>query len=196
MDKPISFIVCGVFRPEIKALQEKRLLDFPIKYLDSNLHMKPEVLCNRLAKLLDKRANEDKKVLLTYGECHAHMIDQESEENVIRLEGVNCIEIFLGTEKYRQLLKEKAFFLLPEWVLRWKKIISKILDLDSKSTIEIIKDSHSKFVYIDTGVLPIPEKEIKECSKYFDLPYEILNISLDNFLNLLNKALGELIESG
>lgn len=188
----IVCIACTIYRKELEALRERGLIDFTIRYLDSKLHMIPKMLDVKLVTLLDKELDQGHKVLLVYGGCSTHMVDLAGYPGVARVKGASCGDIFLGREQNRKLSKEKAFLLFPEWTLRWREVLGTLMDLDQETTIEIMRESHMKLVYLDTGVCPVPEDELKACSKYFDLPYEVLSVSLDNLYSVINNAITEL----
>ncbi len=190
----IHCIACSVFREELKALQERGLLDLNIRFLDSDLHLKPSELRERMVPILESDLEQGHGVLLAYGDCHPHMAELMERRGVARTCGVNCSEILLGRELYRRLIKEGAFFLFPEWTLRWRDIFSMLLRLDLESTAEVIRDMHSKLVYLDTGVVPVPKEKLKACADYCCLPFEVLHISLDNLLGAINEALERLAD--
>jgi hypothetical protein len=189
---PLTCIACSVFRPELEVLQERGQIEFPIVYLDSNLHMQPRQLREQLEEFIQRERKEHRRVLLLFGDCHAYMVDQSSYPGVTRVPGANCSEMLLGPETYRRFLKERVFFLLPEWTLRWKEILATILDLDRASTIEMMRDRHLKFIYLDTGAIPVPEEEIRACSEYFGMPSKVLQVSLDHFTSQIRETVQEL----
>ena len=43
-DREIVCVACGVFEAELRSLQERGELPYPVRFLDSMLHMKPEKL--------------------------------------------------------------------------------------------------------------------------------------------------------
>ena len=188
----ILCITCSVFRPELTVLQQQGHLDFPIRYLDSNLHMVPAALHERMSALLEYERKRGRRVLLLYGDCHAYMADVGASPNVVRVQGANCCEILLGRTHYKQLFKERAFYLFPEWALRWQEILGRLSDLDEQSTVELLRDMHAKLIYLDTGALPVPEKELQACSEYFGLPCEVLRVSLHHFLTGIHNAVNAL----
>lgn len=182
-------IACSVFYRELQALQERGLLELETRFLDSNLHLTPAKLHTQMSPILDSELEKGNRVLLLYGDCHTHIVKWEKHHGICRTRGSNCAEIFLGRECYRELIKDGAFFLFPEWVLRWKEIFDMLLGLDLDGSAEVIRDMHSKLVYLDTGVMPLPETTLKECSEYCDLPYQVKQVSLDHFLDIIKCAL-------
>ena len=138
--------------------------------------------------IADELARE-RRVLLLFGDCHAHMLDEASRPGVTRVEGTNCCEIMLGYERYRSLRGQNVFFLFPEWAVRWREILSTIGTFDEKSTAELMRESHSKFIYLDTGVRPVPVDQLKACSAHFCLPWEVLVTPLGPLARAIEDAL-------
>lgn len=188
----ITCIACSIFRPELEALAGKGLLDLPITYVDSNLHMDPALLHTEMEALLQEEQEQGHRVVLIIGDCHPYVVDQAKSPNVARVTGTRCGDVLLGRERYRILLKEKAFILFSEWILRWRELLTRLLDLDEESTIEIMRDEHAKFVYVDSGTCPVPHEELRACSEHFGLPYEVERLSLEPFLGRVQEALRDL----
>jgi hypothetical protein len=181
MKKPTtqqSIIACSIFKKEIESLMIDKLKENPIHYLDSMLHMTPDLLDKNLKTVVDEELNKRKRVAIIYGECHACMNKLELEKYIKRIEGMNCIEIFLGKELYRKLRKEGSFFLLPEWCQRWREVFEKQLGLNKENAQSFMKEMHTQLLYIDTGLIPVPDLTLKEISGYTGLPYSILPTSL------------------
>lgn len=184
-------ISCSIFRKEIEALQASGELDLPVEYLNSMLHMVPARLEARLAEALQEaRSREaDQDLVLAFGDCCGRMEAFESEPGTTRTEGINCCEIVLGPEAYRRLRREGAFFLMPEWALSWKKIFVGQLGLMGPCAKEFMQEMHTRLVYLDTGILPVPHEELSEASAFLGLPVEVLPVSLDPLLHSLRQAI-------
>lgn len=184
----ITCLACGVFRMEIDALIKQGKLDCDIITLESMLHMKPAKLGQEMGRILDAKPND--KFLVLYGDCHPHIHEMQSMENVSRVTGINCCEILLGSDVYRKLQKEQAFVFLPEWTLRWKEVFAHELGFENREVAQtFMKEYRKRLVYVDTGVIPVPDETLREISEYFGMPVEIMHISLDIFLQGINKAL-------
>jgi hypothetical protein len=184
----IVCLSCGVFRMEIESLARQGKLDCRIITLESMLHMKPEKLRQEMETVI--AAQKGSKILILYGDCHPYMHEIQSRENFAKVDGMNCCEIFLGTELYKKLQREQAFIFLPEWTQRWREIFHKELGFEDQEIAgSFMRDIIRQLVYVDTGVIPVPHKTLHEISEYFGMPVEILNISLDNLQDSLNNAL-------
>jgi Protein of unknown function (DUF1638) len=183
-------ISCSIFRKEIEALQASGQLDLPVEFLNSMLHMVPAKLESRLQEALGSaRAQDpDREVVMAYGDCCGHMDTFEAEPGTTRTEGINCCEIILGSEAYRRLRKEGAFFLMPEWALAWKQIFLGQLGLLGPCAKTFMQEMHSRMIYLDTGLVPVPHEALQEASEFLGLPVEILPVSLDPLLESLKQA--------
>ncbi|MCK5174947.1 MAG: DUF1638 domain-containing protein [Planctomycetes bacterium] len=187
-EKQIVCIVCSIFRQEVESLQAEGKLDFPLRFLDSMLHMKPAKLRLQLTTLIKKELGQGNRILLIYGDCHSHMVDLGEHPDVVRTEGVNCCEILLGSQKYRQLRKEGAFFLLPEWAVRWKEVFQHELGLNKDNARSFMADLHTKLIYLDTGSAPIPEDALQEFPDYCDLSWSVMKVSTEHLLESIRQA--------
>jgi hypothetical protein len=186
-------LCCGVFKAEILALKERHWPNLTIRFLSSMLHMRPDKLASRLDIQLKEEIVHGNKALLIYGDCCTQMTDFTQRPGVFRIRGNNCCDLLLGSEMYRQLSHEGAFFLFPEWAKRWRHIFSVELGLDEANAASLMGEMHRKLVYLDTGVLPVPTNDLNECSRYCGLPWEVLTVSLEQLRTDMQKALDKLI---
>jgi hypothetical protein len=194
-DKKINCLSCGVFKMELAALIKKGKLDCPVITLESMLHMKPAKLEQEMEGTLAAHSGE--KVLILYGDCHPGMHEMQNRENTIRVTGINCCDIILGRAAYQKLQKDQAFIFLPEWTLRWQEIFIRELGFEKPGVArDFMKDHRRVLVYADTGVIPIPKKTLQDISEFFNMPVEILPVSLDHLLLRINTALQKITRSG
>ncbi|MDF1549171.1 MAG: DUF1638 domain-containing protein [Bacteroidales bacterium] len=186
----IIIIACSIFKTEIEHLKSEGKVDVPVVYLNSMLHMYPQ----RLKELLDNKLKkyQNNKVILVFGDCHARMVDYEKNTNITRTHGINCCEIFLGTEKYKKTRKDGAFILLPEWAHRWKEVFIDYMGFKTSEQIKpFMNEMHKKIAYVDTGHVKINYQLLEEISTFLGLPIEIINSSIyeleKSIIKLLNK---------
>lgn len=177
-EQKIKCISCSIFKDILEEVMKKNNLNIELNYVSSMLHMYPEKLEISLNKKLEK-IKEDEKTLLLFGDCHPHMHEMEIENQIVRMPGINCIEMLLEKKEYRKLRKEGAFFLLPEWTHRWREVFMEELGLSEEVAKGFFKDCHTKLVYIDTKVNEIPLQIINDISEFTGLPYEILEIDYE-----------------
>lgn len=179
-------IACSIFKPEIELLISQGRINIGFTYVDSEFHMEPQELKKILEKLIKPGC------LFCYGDCHSKMVENENSGLIERVEGLNCVEIFLGKEIYRKLRKEGAFFLLPEWTMKWERIFKDILGFKNKEIAsQFMNEMHTKLIYVNTGVYEIPTQLLEEISAYFSMPVEVINIDLVHLENAIKKALNK-----
>lgn len=184
-------IACSIFKNEIEFLIEKGKLNTHFIYVDSELHMEPQ----KLNQVLEKMIRPD--CLFCYGDCHSRMIQQENSGLIERVNGLNCVEIFLGKETYRKLRKEGAFFLLPEWTLKWERIFKELLGFHSQELAgQFMNDLHKKLIYVNTGVYEVPVKILEDISRYFSMPVEVIEIDLIHLENAIKNGLKNIHDEG
>lgn len=179
-------IACGVLRNELNALVEDgSLLEQP-RYVASRMHMDPEGLDLLIQKSI---GDSNEPVSLIYGDCCPSMLDVCEEKGVNRPNCTNCCELILGRERYFNFLKEGAFFLLPEWAQIWRDIFEQDLGLTPEVASELMDDRCvDKVIYLDTGLVPVPHKELEECGNFLGLEVEILPVGLEPLRESLIQA--------
>jgi hypothetical protein len=191
----VKCIACSIFKNELEKLQRMGKLEVPVIFLDSMLHMKPVDLTFRLNECLHKELSLGHRIILLYGDCHPYTVEQESVPGVVRVTGINCPAILLGRETYRSLRKEGVFFLMHEWATRWQEIFKKQLGLDPTIAGDFMKEMHSRLVYLDTGLLPVPNVQLNELSQYTGLTWDVLRVNLDALVVEVRDALKRLNET-
>jgi hypothetical protein len=182
-------ICCSVLQAEVASLREVHWPDHKLIFLPSMMHMHPERLASSLESVLDAELKQGYGVVLIYGDCCARMTALEALPGVVRTRGNNCCDLLLGREEYRRLSHEGVFFLIPEWARRWREIFTKELGLDRTNAVSFMRDMHRRLVYLDTGIVPVPEKELRECAEYCGLPYEARPVSLGLLRSAIEEAL-------
>ncbi len=186
----ITCIACSIFREELKTLGERGEPDLPIhiQYLDSMLHMEPSKLHHLLDSHLQKEQGQGKQVLILFGECHAYLHEQESLPGVERVRGINCPEILLGRSQYRSLRKQGAFFLMYEWTLRWQEVFQSQMGFEKKVAKDFFPEMHTKLLYLDTGLVPVPTGHLEAISEYTGLPWEVMSVDTAHLVAAIREA--------
>ncbi len=186
--KPVLLLGCGVFKREFALLPESLLDGFRPVFLDSMLHMEPARLDLILKNALEKTDAE--QVVLAFGDCSPHLPDFDDQARTVRVAGCNCCEIWLGSQRYRELRKEAAFFLMPEWALRWEHIIRHELGLNTKELArDFMTQTMRRAVYIDTGVMPVPTEALEAFGWYTDLPVAVEKTGPEHLIAALEMAM-------
>ncbi len=185
--KDVLAITCGIFQAEMAALAP-RFPRLQLIFADSMLHMRPDLLQERIDALL--RQHSADKVLFIYGDCTPRIVELCRKPGFAKTAGINCCEILLGREEYRRLRKSGAFFFLPEWTLRWRDVFERELGFAGGRGVEdMLREVHSHFIYLDTGVLPMPGSVLDEISRELGLPMQQLSVGLPCLEQKISAAL-------
>ena len=193
MQSNLVIIACSIFKYELEHLVNAGKINVPIVYLNSMLHMHPKQLQTLLDAKIEKYKNF--RIILLFGDCHARMLDYEKNPNIVRTPGINCCEIILGTEKYKEIRKSGAFMLLPEWADRWKEAFVDYMGFKTSKAIKpFMNEMHKKIVYIDTGLQEKHTPLFIEISDFLGLPLEIYPSSIVELENVINRLIVELNE--
>ncbi|MBI5656546.1 MAG: DUF1638 domain-containing protein [Geobacter sp.] len=180
------WLSCGVVSAEMEELQRRGLIEGELLFLDSMLHMDPQKLEAQLTATLEQIMVGCGCLVLVYGDCSARMLDLVRSYHAGRVAVINCAQLLVGRDRYRQLMGEKAFLVLPEWARRWEQIMKNELGLNRAVAHDLMGEHCGILVYLDTGLLPVPEQQLQEFSSYTGLPWRIEAVSLDTMLaNLL-----------
>jgi len=187
----VRVLSCGILREELGALPPALLARLDIVILDSILHMRPLDLESGLHGLLDSAPGAP--AILVFGDCSPGMREISEGTGLIRIPGVNCCEIVLGRERYRNLRRQGVFLFMPEWTARWREVFQAELGLgDSETARGFMTDSMKALAYVDTGVVPVPHAILAEIEAFFGMPVRIEAAGLGNLESALRKALSDL----
>jgi diguanylate cyclase (GGDEF)-like protein/PAS domain S-box-containing protein len=187
--KPVKVIACSVFKAELSALSDRDIMPFPIRFFDSIFHMRPDELHDELMDIIKEEQSSGFRILLLCGDCSARMTEMVTDRETVRVAAANCGEMLLGKQYHKSLVKKGAFLLFPEWMERWREVLFNFPGMDTELSIMMLRDLHTCFVYLNTGVRPVPHDELKACSAFFGLPYEVLDIGLDHLEKVVSEAI-------
>jgi hypothetical protein len=185
--KPLTVVCCSVLRREIEHILDEDLPEAEDVFLDSMLHMHPEELRRTIDAVLAEKM--DRPVLLVYGDCHARMAETGLRQQCARTEAVNCGELLLGRERYREFRNGKIFLFLPEWTQRWREVFVRELGFSDPSLArEFMQENQRRLVYLDTGLIPVPARALAEIEEYFGMPVEIVAVTLVHLRQAVRDA--------
>jgi hypothetical protein len=188
MNTRTIWLSCGVLRAELTELHRRGDIGGELCFLDSMLHMVPQKLQATLETAIGRPRAEGNCLILVYGDCCGRMLDLVRQFQVGRVAAINCAQMLVGRARYRELMREQAFILLPEWATRWKEAMQTELGLSPQVARDLMRDNRSALVYLDTGLSPIPHRALADCAAYSGLTCRIESVGLDHLLGLLLDA--------
>jgi hypothetical protein len=190
----VNVLCCSVLRREIEEILRGDSLGVQPVFLDSMLHMHPEKLHRAMEEVLSH--SPDQPCLLVYGQCHPFMADLEKRPHCCRTAALNCGELLLGHDAYRKIQSEEGFLFLPEWTDRWREVFQQELGFTNPDRArEFMQESRKSLIYLDTGLIPVPEPTLREIEAFFGMPVQVLPVSLDPLRAVIRSSLRDLERS-
>lgn len=186
--RTIAILSCGIFKPPLDALIASGRVTDPVYYMESMLHMDPERLQKAMNAEIHRLLEKYQGVVLVYGDCHAYINEPDLPASVVRVSGNNCCEIMLGKELYRQLRRQGAFFVLDEWAARWQEVFVTHLGFNDKTARIFMGEAHREILYLDFGLEENHLSDVRAMADFFNLPFRVLAISLDDFEAAIHNA--------
>jgi len=182
------FLSCGVLENEILALISSGDVQGSLKSLDSILHMRPLALDEVLLKRIQETDSAEGRIILVYGDCCPRIHEMETPR-IRRIPVINCAQALVGKDRYRELMKDEAFLLLPEWAPRWEEVFKVEMGLTKSIATEMMGENRRELVYLDTGILPVPDAELEKFSSFTGLPLRIERVGLSHLRAVLLQTI-------
>lgn len=153
-------LACNTIRDEFEQAAFETGCDYPFRWVESGLHLRPESLRHRLQEELDS-INEADRVLLGFGYCGNSVIGLNSRKYELVIPRVDdCISMLLGSKKNRELYSKSGgiYFLTKGWLEGefniWKEYEATLARFGAETTTRIYQKmlAHYQFLgLIDTG---------------------------------------------
>ena len=145
--------------------------------LEAELHNHPRKIPHAVREKIRHNRADYEKLFVAYSDCGTGgLLDKMlQEEEVERLPGAHCYEMFAGQEKFRQLHESEpgTFYLTDFLAAHFERLVIRGLSLDKYPE---LKDqffgNYKKLVYLsqkeDAGI----EKKAEEAARYLGVSYE------------------------
>ncbi len=147
-------ICCGAIAKEIVTIIRENGWDhMKVQCLPAKLHNEPGALPEGVrAKIRAGHARGDEVVVL-YSDCGtgggmAKVLEEEGLENI---GGAHCYEVFAGSERFKQLMKDEpgSFFVTDFLARHFEKLVFKGLGLDRfPKLLDVYFGKYRKMVYL------------------------------------------------
>lgn len=179
-------ISCTTNQPEIDMVNMMTNCNYPVIYLDSKLHDKPELLKLALQKELDSLTNID-QVLLAMGYCGNSIVGIKSSDFRIVIPRVDdCLTLFLGSQKKRQEIMNEAatYFFTKGWLdsdrnisAEYKALLKKYGKEKTEIVFEAMFEHYKRLGLIDTGLFELEPQiyKIDKIAKLLKIDFEIIS---------------------
>jgi len=140
---------------------------------------------------LDRSIGENDMTLLAYGVCHPELLTllEEYDNRVVRIEGSNCYEMLLGSEKYAEYHKKRYWMLNKPFFTKWKNEILTGFGAGTTNGGLLIGDTFKKLLYLRFEKDQLSLDIVEDFATAAGLEYEIYSADTANLKRLLEDGL-------
>ncbi len=169
---------------------------FPVLWIESGLHIKPENLKTRLQQELDKIDNVE-QVILGFGYCGNSLLGLKANNfRIIFPRADDCITLMLGSTENRQKISSEmsTYFLTKGWLVYEKNIWAEYLETVKRMGKEkadriysIMLRHYKRLGIVDTGAYDLEEflKKTETIADELKLKHEVIPGTLTFLKKLL-----------
>ena len=189
---PTRIIACAVFKPALNYLKlGSKYINLHFTYLPSGLHMRPQELKNRLLKEIAAAQKRNERVICLYGTCFPDIDDFCRQHGAIKVPGHYCYEMLLGTDRFRQLLKETAgtYFAEKELILHFEEYCIRPLELYDEEMRKYCFEHYKRFLYVRQPADPELVSQASEVAKFLELALYVSDANYSYLKKELTKLL-------
>ena len=140
---------------------------------------------------LDISTARNAVTLLAYGVCHSQLLPLLAEygDSVVKVEGANCYEMFLGREKYTEYHRKSYWMLNKPFFTKWKNELLTGFGVGTNNDGNLIGDSFKKIVYLRFDKDELSTDLLEDFVRTVGLDYEIHSVDTVNLEQLIKEAL-------
>ncbi len=189
MNNPrIGIVACASMHEQIKECMASSEFSYKIYPLvpPCTFNLKIDLI----RYYIDRSIVENNATILAYGICHPQMTEllNEYNENVVRLKGSNCYEIFLGRKKYTEYLEKSYWMLNKPFFTRFKKDLLAGYEPGTINSKMLFNDIN-KILYVRFETDQLDMNLVEDFANSLDLEYEIHPTDLTNLRKCLMEAI-------
>ena len=184
----VLIIACGALAPDlvrVRDLNGWNHIDF--QCLPAELHNKPQLIPQQVRNKIRENRDQYEHIFIGYSDCGTGGLldDVIAEENVERLPGAHCYEMFAGSARFHALHEaELGTFYLTDFLARhFDRLVVKGLGIDRFPE---LKDqyfsNYRKLVYLSQLDDNELEAKAKQAADFLGLDYEKV-VTGDRFLH-------------
>ena len=191
-----ALIVCGALAREVLALKKRHGWEADLLGVPAQLHNRP----NRIPAGVEKRINEARqshdRIIVVYGDCGTGgKLDELLErENVIRVSGPHCYEMYAGAAKFDAMMEDNAgTYFLTDYLLRsFESLIIKGMGLDKyPDLVEMYFANYTRLVYLAQQEDPDLYEKAQWAADYLKLELEIRQVNYGSLETRLIDLMSE-----
>ena len=188
----VRIIACQVFKPALEHLGlEDKCLHIRLTYLPPNLHLKLEELGKHLRREIIAAERRNERTICLYGDCFPGISEYCKRHSACRVPGPYCWEMFLGSERFNQILDEDAgtYFVEKELICNFTEYCVEPLELYDKEMREQCFKYYHRLFYVRQPSDPDLTAKAKEIAEFLGLYLEIQDADYAHLEERLSKLL-------
>jgi len=173
---PTRIIACGAFRSALETLRVlERYPNLNATFLPSNLHLWPQTLKRYFSREVRKAQKDHERVICLYGECFPSIDEFCEEKGIVRIPGLDCSEMLLGSARFHTIMDETAgtYFLEKELIVNFKEYCAEPLELYDEEIRNAYFKHYTRLIYVrqpsDSNLVPT----VKKVAQFLHLSFEI-----------------------
>ncbi|QSX08624.1 DUF1638 domain-containing protein [Alkalibacter rhizosphaerae] len=188
---------CNTIRAELDLTIQQWNIPYPVIYLESGLHLEPDLLRKEMQKILDRVSNVD-QVLLIMGFCGNAVVGLKTNDfRLVVPKADDCLTLLLGSmDRRKEVQREKnTYFLSKGWLDMFDDVEKTMMDEYHRMTKRYGQERAEKIFrsyyrhyerlgVIDTGAFDMDDmlEQAKSTAAMMDLEIEPLKGTM-NFLD-------------
>jgi hypothetical protein len=190
--KIVRIIACQVFKPALEHLElEDKYPYIKLTYLPPNLHLKLQELGKYLRKEIIAAERRNERTICLYGDCFPGISEYCKRHGACRVPGPYCWEMFLGSERFNQILDEDAgtYFLEKELICNFTEYCVEPLELYEEEMREQCFKHYHRLLYVRQPSDPDLTTKANEIAEFLGLSLEVQDADYSHLEERLNKLL-------
>ena len=188
----MRIIACGVFKPAIEHIRpERKFAGLEVAYLPSNLHVFPDRLRSELLGEIESARAAGARPLCLYGECFPGTDACCRERRALRVPGMHCYEMLLGSGLYNELMEETAgtYFLEKDLIENFRSYCVEPLELHDEGLRKMCFAHYKRLLYVRQPSDPDLVPRTKELARFLELTLEIKDADYAHLTGSLSRVL-------
>ncbi len=189
-------VACSTIYDELALAIKETGCRFPVLWIESGLHIKPDDLKTRLQKELDNIYNVD-QVILGFGYCGNSLLGLKSgSSRIVFPRADDCITLMLGSVENRRKISDEmsTYFLTKGWLVYERNIWAEYLDTVKRMGKEkadrifaIMLRHYKRLGIVDTGAYDLEDflKKTESIADELKLKHEVIPGTLTFLKKLL-----------
>ena len=169
-------IACKAFQPALEHLQlERRYPNVRLTYLRSSLHIMPKELARCLREEFISAQKREERIICLYGDCVPDIDEVCQRHRAIKVPGVHCWEMLLGSQRFQALTDEMAgtYFVERDLILNFEEYCVEPLELHDEEMRRICFECYRRLLYVRQPTDPDLVPRARELAEFLGLSLEI-----------------------